>query len=434
MEPKNISLFASLIKILEKKIGLNLSYLFNNSLWIIGEQVIGMITGITITVLFTRLTTKDIFGQYQYVLSIFTLISFLSIPGIKTSVLRSIAQGYEGTYQKGTKISFLWSLIGIPILLMVAGYYYFFEQKASIGISLLLASLFFPFYYGLNTWESYLQAKAKFNRYSIYSITISLAELIALCTALFINKNSLPVIFLAAIIVNSILQTYFYFKIKRECANKNTDEGWIRQGFILTTLTFVSNSYNYIDKLIIGIFLSMEQLALYAIAVVLNNKIRILFKTFNRIIFPKIVKLDLEQIFLILKAKLNYIIFFLSIFCAFIYLVTPYIIRILYSREYNESIYYTQLYILTLPFAYFTSLFSSIFVAIKKENILTSLQIYSLTINVLLYIILIPLLGVPGAILSSIIYFMIFSIVSWYKIAKLYKTTILSKKYGTEKE
>ena len=85
------------------------------------------------------MVTREVFGEYQFVLSVLAIISILSIPGLNISLIRSVARGYEGDYKKVVKVSFKWSLLGVPVLLMVGSYYYL-HQRQLLGIALMISS------------------------------------------------------------------------------------------------------------------------------------------------------------------------------------------------------------------------------------------------------------------------------------------------------
>ncbi len=128
-----------------KRVGLDLLYFVNNGSWLFLKQLIGGICGLLLSVAFARMTTKEIFGQYQLILSIFSIVSLISIPGLNISVARSVARGNDGDYKNSVKKSFFWSLFGIPVLWITGVFYYLIESHI-FGITLMLSGLFFPFF------------------------------------------------------------------------------------------------------------------------------------------------------------------------------------------------------------------------------------------------------------------------------------------------
>lgn len=394
------------IRWLNKKFHLDFFYLFKNSFWITLDQSINIITGIIISIAFARFTSKETLGNYSFLLSIIAMLSILSIPGLNTSTLRSFSKGFDGVYKKSARLSFVWSLLGIPILIFIGGYYYFFDNKL-IGIILFITSIFFPFLYAPQKWSPLLQGKKKFNSLVKYSIISVTTNTIFVTIAIFIEKGNLIPIFIVYLIINSFFNCFYYLKSKKFLRNNKEDKNWKKSGFQLSFVNFVSFIYDYADKILVGILMGPVDLAIYTIAVSLIIRMRSFLKSILTIIYPKIFdkkNIDLKKI---TKSILIKIFTGASIISFITALIMPYLIKILYSTKYNESIIYAQIYLITIPLAVIFYFLSTVFIALEKEKIIIILRVISVIINVLLYFILIPLLGILGAILASIIYFVI---------------------------
>jgi O-antigen/teichoic acid export membrane protein len=168
-----------------QKIGLDLPYFIKNGSWMALKQAVELITAIAPLVVFSRLVDPAIFGEYQYFLSILAIMSIVSLPGLNVSVLRSVSRGYDGDYQKAVRMSFLWSLIGVPSLFLL-GVYYFLVDRSGLGISLMISSIFFPFFYAPNTWNYFLQGKEKYNiLLRFFSVQAAFNALSIICIALY---------------------------------------------------------------------------------------------------------------------------------------------------------------------------------------------------------------------------------------------------------
>ena len=100
----------------------------------------------------------------------------------------------------------------------------------------------------------------------------------------------------------------------------------------------------HIDKIIIGIFINMESLAIYSVGRKLITSLQGLIKEFSNIYLPKIAQ----------KNKINFkkyifISLFSIIFCIIGIFITPCLIKILFTLEYSNSILIAQLFLLFLP-------------------------------------------------------------------------------------
>ena len=100
-----------------KKLGLNLNYFIKNGSWALFRQFIDILTGLFLTTAFARLLTEEVYGQYRLIITLVEIFSFISIPGLNTAIIRSVARGYDGDYKKVVKVSFYWSLLALPVFM-----------------------------------------------------------------------------------------------------------------------------------------------------------------------------------------------------------------------------------------------------------------------------------------------------------------------------
>lgn len=126
-----------------KRYQIDLAYVIKNEFWVYLRLGTSLITGLAVSVVFARLASKEVFGQFNFILAILAIVSIASMPGLNAAILRSTARGNEGNYKQAVNKRFLWSFLGIPALLAVGAYYYYYDTQI-IGICLMISSIFFP--------------------------------------------------------------------------------------------------------------------------------------------------------------------------------------------------------------------------------------------------------------------------------------------------
>ena len=406
-----------IIILYSNKFGIDLDYILKSSIWNSSNQLMTIIFGIILSIFLARTTSTEVFGDYYFLLSIITMLSIISMPGLNISLVKSVSRGKDGIYTESVKLSFLWSLIGIPVLLLIGLYYYFFGNNL-VGIALLLAAIFFPFFYAPNNWQYLLIGKERFDLYSKRNMTQTLIISMFIIISVIIGKGSLIPIFITYMLFNAFFNTFYYFQCKKFVENDAEEEGWKNSGYQLTFIEFTLFAYDNIDKIIIGILLGPSQLAIYVIAVTVVNLLRGSFSQIFQVITPKIMKMEKELINYHLKRLMPKFIIFNIILLIFIIIILPFIIKLFYSEKYIQSIYYAQIYTLTIPLAFIMTITSNIIVAHNKENILLKLRIVGTIVLLSLYVLLIPLLGLIGAIISSIIYYIFIDILQYFYSTK----------------
>lgn len=377
-------------KSMGEKFGLDLPYFVKNGFWVLFRQGIASVGGLLLSVAFARLATQEVFGQYQFILSILSIASILSVPGLNTSIIQSVAKGCDGDYKKVVKTSFLWSLLGIPILLIVGGYYYIY-QNHSLGIALMISSIFFPFFYAPNTWDSFLQGKSRFDISAKYSSIQSLINTVATIGIIFFYRNNLIAIVTAYLISFTFFNGYYYFKSLKYVKNEKSDKETIRYGWFLTRIGMLNLVSSNLDKIVVGIFLSQAQLAIYSVGILFSKQIQNVTKSALWIVAPKQIKQGCIS-------KSNYLkIFFISsvIFIVF-WFFSPLLITSLFSKRYEESILLTKISFLFYPVYAISMLYYNTFIFSKKEKNIKIESIATPLVRVALLFILLPFFGIGG--------------------------------------
>jgi len=272
---------------------IDLGYVIRNEFWVYFRLGVSLLIGLGVTIAFARLAPKEVYGQYTFILAILAIISLFSIPGLNHAVLRSTARGNEGNYEKAVKTSFLWSLLGIPALLGLGAYYYYFDS-AIIGFGFMVCSVFFPFIYAPNTWDSFLVGKKRFDLRARWGITQSAIIAVAIISVLFLNAQNLVLILIAQLVSSSCVACWLYFRSLKYIENLSEDGECQKYGYFLTTTAIVGTIADHIDKILIGVLLGAQDLALYAIAIVIPIRIKDLLKSAWAPFSPKISEQEIS--------------------------------------------------------------------------------------------------------------------------------------------
>jgi len=376
---------------LGKKININLKYYLKNSFWIGLRQLTGIITSLVLSVIFTRLTTKQVFGQYQFFLAILSTLSIVSIPGLNTSIIQSTARGYDGSYKKAVKTRFLWSLIGIPILLIMGGYYYIYQEHI-LGTILMISSVFFPFLYAPTTWDAFFQGKERFDLSSKYAFAQSIINMIAMIIILFLFKGNLLAIIAGYLFFSTTFNILWFQKSLKYIKNNRKDENAIKYGWFLTKINILSIIAGNLDKILIGILLSPGDLAIYAIGTNFAKRFLNLAKSLLSVASPKITKTNTVN-----PKRYAQIFAISSVFAISLYFMFPFLIPMLFSTKYGNSIFLSQIVIIFLPFSVINLLYKNHFVLyLKNKKILLEESFIFPIVKILFMIPLLALFNVRG--------------------------------------
>ena len=384
-----------------QRLGFDLPYFIKNGFWVFLRQGIGSICGLALSIAFARLATQEVFGQYQFVLSLLSIISILSIPGLNTAITQSVARGYDGDYKKVVKISFLWSLLGIPTLLIIGGYYYIF-QSHPLGIALMISSIFFPFFYAPNTWDAFLQGKSRFDISTKYSSIQAILNTLATVTIIFFSANNLIPIVVMYFISYTFFNGCYYFRSLKYIENNRNDPNVYKFGNFLNKINILILISNNIDKVLIGVLISNEMLAVYTVISLIAMKIKGMSQPIINIFFPKLSQSDysIKELFR-KKKKIIIILIILNFALSLIFmLVSEKISYLFFGNNYSEYYYlskYFSIMVFISPFLFFLGIFAQ---AKKYTKLILNINIFQNISWIFLNIILIYRFGLFGAVLS----------------------------------
>jgi O-antigen/teichoic acid export membrane protein len=394
---------------LGKKIGLNLPYLIKNGNWVSLRFLVLGLSGFLLSYFFARYSSKEVLGHYQLVLSILAIVSACSLSGLNSSALEAVVHGREGGVIRAVKLSFLSSLIGIPILIGIGAYYSSVQDQALLGKTIIAAAFLFPGFYALNTWSIYYEGKQQFAKASLRTILLNIVLTILLVSSIILHANVL-ILILLYLAINVIFQGFFIWEIFRKIQKPQDDFIDMRFGVSVSIQKFVSGLSGTLPPLIISFIFGVEKLALYYIAYfaigALSSFLGNLISLYIPILFRG-GKLDHKRIII------NNIIVGIATWIIFILFLKYFFIRI-YGQEYQNSLrlaYMISLLLVLTPLhTYLVNFFStrrknSLLVVIlflanalgglvifttKSMGFLSSVSMYLYTLEL---ITVIPLLG-----------------------------------------
>lgn len=352
-----------------KKFDLDLAYIIKSEFWVYARQAITILTGLIVYVAFTRLVSKETFGNYNFLLALLSVLSIVSLPGLNTAVLRSVARGYEGCYKKAVRLSFYWSLLGTP-LLICAGAYVYYTMSEAPGTCLMIAGIFFPFMFATNTWDSLLQGKKRFDLSAKFISAQSILNAIAMVSVIFLDPGNLVAIILTYLLTTSVLNCLFYLISHRYVDNDREDQDWKKYGYFITVTGIVGLIANNIDRILIGVLLGPVDLAVYSVALMIPDKLKDTLKYAWTPFTPKFCQesVDLKLVRGKLKKVIVPVVVAVILISAAYILFVDDVIILLFGEGYADSIFYSQALILMVLLSVPGVFFGTFAVSKKSKN------------------------------------------------------------------
>jgi len=188
-------------------------------------------------------------------------------------------------------------------------------------------------------------------------------------------------------------------------------------------LTNLITFLNYrADIFLVGYFGTNEMVGWYYVATVIAEKMNYISQSTNTILFPAASHSEEQQRKTPIYTRVNF--FLILIFSLVMAIIAPFVIPLLYSLEYSNSILPLIVLLpgvtaLTLP-----KVLSADFAARGKPHISMYITMVIFAVNVTLNILLIPRLGIVGAAIASSIAYILAAILMSYFYKRLTGTPI----------
>jgi O-antigen/teichoic acid export membrane protein len=329
---------------LEKRLEMNLRPFMKNFSYMFANNIITIIFALALSVMLARVLSLEVFGQYNFILSIFGLISILSLPGMNTSLTRSCARGFDGSFIEGTKIRVKWGVLG-TLFLLIVGLYYYIEGSFLLSFGFMISALFFVSYHSFRTFHGFLMGKKRFKRWSVYLSAITIVANMTTMIIAYYFRNLLIILFVLLGLV-SLMNAIFLFKTIRERKNDKIDKDTIPYGKHLTLVNIVAIIKSHLDKILVMFFLGFESVAIYSVAIIIPRQIKPLWMMISDMIFPDLSKKSKKDAYSAVRKRFKYMILLEIAIIVVGIIILPTIISYFYSHKYVEAIFYAQLLML----------------------------------------------------------------------------------------
>lgn len=388
-----------LLRWTEKYTKTDMVYLAHGSFWLILKRFVAGGIAISLALAFANLLDPTTYGEYKYVFSIFALLAIPTLLGMGDATTKSVAQGFEGTVIPALRTKILWGTIGSALSAGIAIYYYLMGNTTLAG-AFFIITIFLPFVDTLGIFNSILTGKRLFKISILYETASQGISALVITATLFFTNNLL--IILASYFCIYTLSRFIIFKVIMRLHKKNdaVDTTAIPYGKHLSAMRIIGTISESLDSILIWQFVGPAPLAVYAFAKAIPTQIRETLTSIPKIAFPKFAQRDFSEIRKTLLRRM-FLIFLVVLVIIVIYIIlAPYIFRILFP-QYTESVFYSQLFALTLLFFPQKFIGMAFQAHAHKKALYISSTVAPIS-KIIFSIIFVPTFGILGAVMADI--------------------------------
>ncbi len=391
-----------------------------------------LISGTLLQMILVRMVTVDEFGLYKLAmeLSSFAIMfaTFFVGGNGAAAVTRITAVRFARRDIAGVRsgvVTGLWSVAALSACLFVVGFFtipYLLEHVFQIPTDQIPAAvpffrwfLIYIFLSSISTVAGAGLRSCEFFR--AFSVTESLTNILRLMLAPLLvylgwGLNGIVWGISGALLVGAVPALWIIEAFTRRRGPINRAPGpYVNDLKELTVFgvpvfmsTLSSTVYYSADTLLLGYYLPVKYVAVYAAGIVLVHSLLNLFSGLESALFP-ILSSSLEQRErgqegLILGKAYRLLIVIAAPASVYSFVMTPYMVRFLFGLDYFDAVTPSRiLTVLVLAWALMPA--SVMFLSTGKPEINARLGVISALLNIVLDIALIPLLGIIGAALSN---------------------------------
>lgn len=383
--------------------------------------------GFALTYFLVRSLSQSQFAEYNLIISYIALFSAFSLPGMRGAVMQSTARGCNSFYAKAQKAMCVGTIIGAIALLIFAYMHKFNEDYSStLWIGLVFASLFFPFYQGLTLWQGRLSGGKKFK---LLSVLQGVTSIVTYLIIIYILIEYEPEDYLLLIIIylfipsslNLIMFLVDWLAYKKETIVEEDEENESMMSYGLKT-SFFSGFHSValrLDSFVLFYLISPEVMAIYTIANKIPEMLRSVTQTLATILAPRFAK-NAKLTSAISNAIKLYSLGFGVAIIVLTFTAYPYLMNFLFSDKYADATLYSQIIMCSLIIGNVANLKFRFIRSHKDSESYKNVTLIISFTKVLTAIILIPIVGIWGAIASLFLYRIAMLVSVEYIIRKKY--------------
>lgn len=398
---------------------------------------------ILIDILISRYLGPDKRGVYTFALLLLTTVSPVFIFGFDAGVRYFITKrNYEPkrvifsvmliSFGTGTLISALYFVLWHFRLLGESG-----AMLDGYNIFAILAGV--PFIISNLLFTRILIGDSQFSKTNLYRLLLYISQLVGYAIAIFFFHAGIGIIIGIQVFTyfTNTLRILLYLR-KRYKPVAVIDKPFIKEagkyGLKIWINDIVIISNRRLDQFIIGLWIEPKFLGFYAIAVAFSELLSILPQSVTQVFFNSVAVKSASSN-MVLFTRMHRILFWSSILMALLMIITgKFLIKLFYGPAYSLSYILFVEYIPGVILYNCARLYLQYFAANGRPERNAMIQISGLLISIPLYFVLMKLIGIQGAAITSSIAYLIIYVTGFFMFRKKVTAQRLSLFILTKKD
>lgn len=399
----------------------------SNAAWIIGGKVIQSVLGVLITMLTARYLGPGNYGLVNYASSLVAFVTPIAQLGLNAILVNELINYPEregetlGTAMVMSLISGLLCMLGLAAFTLLANP----NEPVTLVVCILYSIVLLA--HAVEMVQFWFQAHLKSKYVSIATLLAYLAKS-AYQIVLLINQSSIywfAVTSALDIFLIDAIILYLFSKNGKLSFSKHAAKRMFSQSKHYIVSSMMVTIFANTDRIMIKMMLGDSQTGFYSAAVACAGLTGFVFSAIISSMRPVILDENEKnevRFSKYLTALYSVIIYLSLLQCVAIALFAPTIIQILYGEAYTSAVEPLRWIVWYTTFSYIGSVRNIWILAKKKHGILWKINLIGALGNIALNLMLIPIWGITGAAVASLMTQIVTNVVLCFVIDELRPT------------
>lgn len=383
-----------------------------NSVWLLSDFFLRMVVGVFVVFYVARYLGPEKFGSFSYLLAITTLMIAISRLGMEALLVRELIRRPDDTNLLMGTAFWLMTVAGFGLYTVLVGIslaLYGWDTEVVYFITIAVGAIFTSF----NVIEFYLQSqvKAKYVTLcrSVVLIIMSISKLLLIA-----YSADIFYFFVAAmldfLLLSLVFILYFHIVEKQKSFLKyfsiDVAKKLLKSAWPLVLVTISLQAYMRADQIMIKNMLGLYEVGIYSAAIRISEAWIIMMGAIAISLLPAIIKLKegRKEIYEYRMVQLYRLVLWLSVIAALILTYQgEYLIALIYGDEYHDASSIIGLLMWSGVLSSMGAVSSRYYNVEGMEQKFATRTVFSALLNILLNYLLIPVYGIKGAAIATLI-------------------------------
>ncbi len=278
---------------LSRRFNINVRYFAENSAVLTLNYALSVLGGLVTGYLVARLLPAELYGGYRFGLAVTGFVSLITLPSLESAVARDIAKNTPA----GTPLRFTMLVngamcaLGALILVGIIPLLGLWQRESLAPLLLVMAAVFIPLQIANTFFSGIITGTGEFRRLLGVNV-LSTLVVICLVPLTLAFTHSLPALYAVAVgLPGLVVVATFFAQLKRF---PSRERSWhvIKYGTLLSLNTIPVAIASQLDSFIIAGMFGLKQLALFQVAILVPEQLKVWFKSLMPISFSRLATME----------------------------------------------------------------------------------------------------------------------------------------------